>query len=1046
MKRLIHARTVTALVFVFVLCGALIAGVAPLSASTADPVTSSQGAQVSAAAAQLSNSTSNGTVKLTISASTTSLPAGGGDVTYTYTVTNLATHSIFLDGFSDNRCAPVDIKDAGDLSVGSGMLAAGGTVTYTCTSRVTVTTTSTATLRYSDYHATNIHGQVQAAVTVSIGSTSGAASCNTLWFGSGQRANGDFGRVGTIDPTTYAATSKYTIDRLVDPTPGTNETMTTTGTAALAVDPLDPTQVYFAPRYVYQDGSYDMGGLHAYNSVTNTVSDQLTLWRDTPFTVRMGVDAEGTEWIVDNQGAIWRHARGGTNWTGGAVLSTSNGYTFAPNQAMTLASGDLAFDGLGNMWIIGSRQSDGTAFLYTVSKESLASDEPKAQLVGSMGKGEFNGIAFMEDGTLWASTRDVDKNGNVTGGSKLWQVNKVTGKATQKAAYSNFQIEDLGSCALPKPELAVEKTAALGDGVVTYTVTISNLGQLEATGVQLVDDLAAQGITYIPGSTKMNGQTVPDGAGGQFPFASAADVHSPDTGFSGLVTTGTSGVLTVTFDTKPFAGQTHVCNQATATFVGALAVVKSDDPAVQGGADPTCYDVKNPQIGINKYAKNNQVVADGSPITYFYQVSTDPNQPKGMEPYDAASDTYGAYPSPAKEVGAEPLKNVTVTDDKCSNVQSVTDTTGYNVGDRNEDGLLQPSEVWLYRCTTDAGVSEDVTNTATANGVGYFSGTPVTDADTWTVHPAQFAVQKLAQAGSGWNETGSAIEVTNGANGPQLVATYQVTVTNTGQVSAPHPSVTDTVAVPDGLTVADISVNNAAVQIAQSGQAATFTIPASAQSLTPGATTTYTVSVTYRVTTPASTDWNKLAECTPGRGLHNSVTLDGDTDGTANNEACVPVTPPSLSFQVAKLGTNCDTNQPTCALPGAAFALYDADPSTGASPIASELTADSTGAVFTAAGLTPGTYWVVETRAPAGHNLLATPVQVTLDFSGVHTEAQETAYVTLTQPYTLEIVDQTPMALPQAGGDGGYGRWAWLGAALMALGAGLMMRNFRSER
>lgn len=64
---------------------------------------------------------------------------------------------------------------------------------------------------------------------------------------------------------------------------------------------------------------------------------------------------------------------------------------------------------------------------------------------------------------------------------------------------------------------------------------------------------------------------------------------------------------------------------------------------------------------------------------------------------------------------------------------------------------------------------------------------------------------------------------------------------------------------------------------------------------------------------------------------------------------------------------------------GAQFALYDENPTPTSTPVAT-FTPDATGTTFTASGLSTGrTYWVVETKAPAGHALLPRPFTFTLE-------------------------------------------------------------------
>ena len=82
-------------------------------------------------------------IQIAKSASPASLPAGGGLVTYTYTVTNAGNVPMGGIVVTDNKCAPVTFV-GGDTN-GNKLLEFGEVWTYTCTTMVTVTTTNTAT-------------------------------------------------------------------------------------------------------------------------------------------------------------------------------------------------------------------------------------------------------------------------------------------------------------------------------------------------------------------------------------------------------------------------------------------------------------------------------------------------------------------------------------------------------------------------------------------------------------------------------------------------------------------------------------------------------------------------------------------------------------------------------------------------------------------------------------------------------------------------------------------------------------------------------------
>lgn len=75
------------------------------------------------------------------------LPAGGGLVTYTYTVTNPGTVLLNNVSVTDDKCGPVTLV-SGDVN-GNGMMGPTETWTYTCQQNLTISTTNTATAQGS---------------------------------------------------------------------------------------------------------------------------------------------------------------------------------------------------------------------------------------------------------------------------------------------------------------------------------------------------------------------------------------------------------------------------------------------------------------------------------------------------------------------------------------------------------------------------------------------------------------------------------------------------------------------------------------------------------------------------------------------------------------------------------------------------------------------------------------------------------------------------------------------------------------------------------
>lgn len=118
-------------------------------------------------------------------------------------------------------------------------------------------------------------------------------------------------------------------------------------------------------------------------------------------------------------------------------------------------------------------------------------------------------------------------------------------------------------------------------------------------------------------------------------------------------------------------------------------------------------------VNITKVAYPFSLPAQGGKITYTYKV----NNP-----------------------GIIPLKDVTVTDSKCSNMSG-------RLGDTNGNNLLDINEVWIYTCTTT--LKQTTTNTATV--IGYANGLKAVDNATITVRVAN---SPIAQAAPQFPSTG----------------------------------------------------------------------------------------------------------------------------------------------------------------------------------------------------------------------------------------------------------------------------------------------------
>ncbi|MDY5584628.1 MAG: SpaA isopeptide-forming pilin-related protein [Arcanobacterium sp.] len=188
-------------------------------------------------------------------------------------------------------------------------------------------------------------------------------------------------------------------------------------------------------------------------------------------------------------------------------------------------------------------------------------------------------------------------------------------------------------------------------------------------------------------------------------------------------------------------------------------------------------------------------------------------------------------------------------------------------------------------------------------------------------------------------------------------------------------------------------------------------------------------------------------------GMDNNQPLISDNPNTPEglDETCITV---GKVITVEKLGLNCDANLPTCALSGAKFALYDADPRTvTAKPVTPELSGktDTSGTKITGAFVTPTLtfgkeYWLVETQAPTGHELLADAVHFSVTAQGIriHNPSALSRIDADGDIFTIEILDPTPVSLPLVGGSGII-PYIWSASILFAIAAFWFFRNANRE-
>lgn len=301
------------------------------------------------------------------------------------------------------------------------------------------------------------------------------------------------------------------------------------------------------------------------------------------------------------------------------------------------------------------------------------------------------------------------------------------------------------------------------------------------------------------------------------------------------------------------------------------------------------------------------------------------------------------------------------------------------------------------------GIGEDVAVTKTERGINFKNvggaasneAAPITCTFVNEYQAPKLRVQKT-------------IENNGGANGAtSFTVDYKIVATNDGSLAANTGKLTDKPDFAKGLEIqsAKIAETKAGLDSASNATATggLYTLTDGVE-LAAGATKEYWIRFAV-VRNPAATGYNEadLAcsvngnnELAPGKGLFNEVLAENgkDSDGTSNNKACGPTVP--HDFVIVKAGTQNTgstfadaSNQYTgpngatlYPLKGAEFAIYKSNPNTDANATVVKNLTQATatdGYYWSVNDLDLDTaYWLVETKAPAGHSLLPQPLEFKL--------------------------------------------------------------------
>lgn len=558
-------------------------------------------------------------IKVDKSADPTSLPANGGNVTYTYLVSNIGNVPLLDITIDDDKCSPLTFG-GGDTD-SDGVLDTSETWKYTCTDTITATTTNTATVKgkhkgqtYMDTDkAVVIVNDIQTAPLYKIKVTK-SANPVSLPVGGGN--------------VVYS----YVIDNQ--------------GTAPLnniVVSDNKCAPVTFVNGDANANGKLDINELWNYTcsmnlteTTTNTVKAQstnegATIWDSDKVTVNVGVvPPPPPPPTQDNPGIN--------------VIKT------ASTTTLPAGGGSVTF----NYWV-------GNTGNVALTGVTLTDDKCSPVALQS---GDIDSDGKLDTGEIWKYACTMNLSSTTT------NVAIASGSAGDKSVTSTAQYTVfVNQPPFQDIRLAFAKSASptslpVGGGNVVYTYLVSNPGNTPLQNISITDDKC-----------------------------SPVGFQSGDLNGNGMVEPGEVWV----YKCSQFIAQTTINHAIARSFTRGFELIAGDQATVTVATTPPPPPppAGTPAIHLEKMASPSSLAVGGGAVTYHFAVTN---------------------------IGNVLLSNIVVTDNKCAPVN-------YMSGDANSNGWLDFNETWNFTC--NASITESVTNIGHVRGLG--NGVEVKDTDTATV-------------------------------------------------------------------------------------------------------------------------------------------------------------------------------------------------------------------------------------------------------------------------------------------------------------------------
>ena len=560
--------------------------------------------------------------------------------------------------------------------------------------------------------------------------------------------------------------------------------------------------------------------------------------------------------------------------------------------------------------------------------------------------------------------------------------------------YGAASLQDGGTCAVEATtSYTVEKRAEPSMVVepgkpVTYSVTVRNMGETAypAESATFTDNLSdvLDDATLIPGSVTSS--------------AGAATVAGNILTWSGpLAPRGTAGaIVTVSYKVQVKTGATS----GNYTLKNSVVATGPNGTCAVPGACSTTVTVQKPKTySVRKSASPVGPVGGGATITYQIVVTN-----TGAEAYTLAS------PASFRDNLSDVLDDATWVGS--TQVPSTSGTVSFDAVNKtlNWSGALAVNAsvtiTYSVKTLTTSTGNLSLVNTVSPTGVGGSCASGACSV-TITVLP-EWSVTKTASVNGG-------AVTTSGSALPGDTIDYTVTATGVrGTVNGArlHDAMGDVL--DDATFVSGSFRINGGSATAVSPQSNTLTSPQFV--LTAGSTAV----MSYRVTVKPSAWKARIVNSAYGEG----VVVPNRCNAPASTECATTHTTGAL-IGVEKLRRTLGTNVEPVS--GATFAiLTDAAGQPGAVASGYPVVALSAVGQYNVRGIPAGKYWLQETAAPSGQQLLAQPVPFTVAQDGTITIGPDSPQVTVSNPAnatdptisTIRVVDATAFILPASGGPG----------------------------